>query len=205
MRLLVWMAALTLLTGCNAVVTKTPMFTQADEAGAPALRPGLWRFITDPDCKVDESLPLAEWPECGGGVVLKPGTAGYYDHKTEKPVWTVQPFVIAGGTPRIAQAQVVVSGDVKLDASPYAYAGLRSTKLDPQGRITAFAFWVVQCGEPSSDGDHVTTHPLPGMDIKPGDPVCATTSADALRKAAKASEAWSPKPLSARWLRDASS
>ena len=38
--------------------------------------------------------------------------------------------------------------------------------------------------------------------MAPGDPVCTTTSRDALRAAAKASEAWTPKLMTARWLRD---
>jgi len=199
-RLLAWMAALTLLTGCNAVVTKAPMFGPADEAGAPALRPGVWRIATEPDCKVDESRPLLDWPECGGGVVLKDRAAGFYDRKTDKPVWKVQPFVLAAGTPRIGQAQVDVSGDVKMDSNPYAYAGVKPTKFDEHGRVTAFAFWPVQCGPLSKAGDQITTHPVPGMNIEPGELVCTTSSVDALRKAAAASEAW--EVLTARWLRD---
>ena len=202
MRLLVWMAALTLLSGCNAVTTRGALFTPADAAGAPAPRPGLWRFAIDADCKVDESRPLVEWPECGAGTVLGPGAAGYYDHRTGKPVWTVQPLTLVAGTPRIAQAQVSISGDAKMESDPYIYAGVKPTSFDDQGRITAFAFWLVQCGPPTADGDHATIHPAPGMDFKPGDPVCTTASAAALREVAKASEAWAPKPLTARWLRD---
>ena len=48
-----------------------------------------------------------------------------------------------------------------------------------------------------------TLKPLPGMEMKPGDAVCTTHSKDALRAAAKASEAWAEAPLpEARWLRD---
>ncbi len=192
------------LAGCNAVVTKTPLLTRADEAGAPSAKPGLWRFAGDTDCQVDEAKPLADWPECGGGVVLKDGKAGYYERKTGKPVWTLQPVILAAGAPRIAQVQVVVGGDVTVESNPFAYAGARATQSDAQGRITAFAFWPVQCGPPpkGADADPITTAPLPGLVLKPGEPACTTASVAALRNAAKLSEAWAPKPMTARWLRD---
>lgn len=205
-RILIIMA-LGLLAGCNVVITPAPLFTRADEAGAPALRAGLWRFNGEPDCQVDESRPLKEWPECGAGVVLNAGMAGYYDRKTGAAVWTRQPLILAGGSPRIGQAPLTVSGDVKLDRPTYAYVGAKATKLDDRGRIVALTFWPVQCGPPppGSDGTAVTTHPLPGLTMKPGDLACATTSTEALRNAAKASEAWAPKSLNARWLRDGAS
>jgi len=204
MRLSLLMAVGLLLTGCNAVVTRSPLFTRADEAGAPAPREGLWRFDGDTDCAVDEGRPLIEWPACAGGAVLKGGLAGYYERKTGSPVWTEQAFILAAGKPRIAQAQVVVSGDVKLDANPYAYAGATATKFDERGRITAFSFWPVQCGPPppSAGVDAITRAPLPGMTVQEGQPLCTTTSVEALRNAARASQAWAPRPLSAHWVRD---
>ncbi|HEY7853246.1 MAG TPA: hypothetical protein VIB82_09745, partial [Caulobacteraceae bacterium] len=65
------------------------------------------------------------------------------------------------------------------------------------------SLWPVQCGPPPpGDKAASTSKPLPGMVMKPDDPVCTTTSIPALRAAAKASEAWAEKLLSARWLRD---
>ena len=124
------------------------------------------------------------------------------------PAWTHQPFVFAAGDPRIAQALITVSGDIKMDANPYGYAGARATRLDEQGRIVALVFWPVQCGPPrtgAADVDSTTLHPLPGMIMKPGDPVCVTDSVAALRAAAKASEAWAEKTASAHWVRDGTS
>jgi hypothetical protein len=49
-----------------------------------------------------------------------------------------------------------------------------------------------------------TLHPLPGMQMKPGDAYCSTGSKEAIRAAAKASEAWADGPIpEAHWLRDA--
>ena len=192
-----------MLGACNVVVTTTPLLAKADEAGGPPLKPGLWRFSGDDDCKLDDTKPLADWPSCGGGVVIKDGVAGYYNRDGAAPVWTLQPYVFAAGSPRILQAQAKISGDVKVSANPFVYAGAKVTASDSEGRITAFSLWPVQCGPPPpGDKAAATTQPLPGIELKPGDPVCTTASVTALRNAARASEAWAPKQISARWLRD---
>jgi hypothetical protein len=197
-------AACLLLGACNVVVTKAPLFSKADESGAPALRPGLWRMGSEPDCMVDESKPLIDWPKCARGVVIRDGAGGYYDRDSGAPVWATQPIILATGTPRIGQIQAKISGDVKVSADPYIYAGIRAVKTDSEGRIVALSLWPVQCGPPpSGDTTGGTAKPLPGIEMAPGDPVCSTKSTDALRAAAKASEAWSPKLMTARWLRDA--
>jgi hypothetical protein len=158
----------------------------------------------DPDCPVEETKPLVEWPKCAGGLVIKDGVAGYYDRDSGAPVWSTQPIVLTAGDPRIAQAQAAVSGDVKMDFRPYIYAGVRSDRTDNEGRIVALSLWPVQCGPPpAGDSAEGTAHPLAGMEMKPGDPVCTTTSPNALRAAAKASLAWSPKLLTAHWVRAA--
>jgi hypothetical protein len=197
------LAACLPLGACNVVVTKTPLFSPADESGAPPLRPGLWRMDSEPGCKVDESKPLVDWPKCARGVVIRDGAGGYYERESGAPVWTTQPLVVAAGAPRIGQLQAKISGDVKTKVNPYVYAGIRATKLDGEGRVVALSLWPVQCGPPPSDDTAgVTTKPLAGIEMAPGDPVCTTQSRDALRAAAKASEAWTPKLMTARWLRD---
>ena len=67
-------------------------------------------------------------------------------------------------------------------------------RLDDQGRITAFTLWPVQCGPPppkdnnGNDTAAATLKPLPGIELKPGDAVCSTSSVSApCRNAAKAS------------------
>ena len=223
-------AALGLLTACNVVMTEKPLFTQADAAGAPALKPGVWLFFEEPGCKVDESKPFPEWPDCAGGGLV--GAAEIKGHKQDAPPDQLEtaPYVLAAGDPRVMQIQVDVDLSAHADVSasgedarasgstasasshsqPYGYAAIRPTKLDSQGRIVAFTLWPVQCGPPppkDANGDDTapaTQKLLPGLTMKDGDPVCTTTSTTALRAAARASEAWAPQPpRDARWIRDA--
>jgi len=226
-RLIFVFAGLALLSACNVVVTKSPLFTEADSAGAPTLRPGVWMFFKNPDCQVDERKPFTEWPDCTGGGLVTAGDVAA--HKGGAPIGVLEhtPVVLAAGEPRILQAQVDV--DLSVDASasasgdatattssnssesrPYGYGGVRPTRFDSEGRITAFVIWPVQCGPPppqNAKGEDVapaTLKPLPGIVMKKGDPVCTTTSVAALRGAAKASEAWAPQPpRESHWVRDA--
>jgi hypothetical protein len=218
-------ASLSLLGACNVVLTKEPLFTHADEAGAPPLKPGVWLLFKEADCKFDETKPFVDWPDCAGGGLVRP--EGITSRKSSHdPSLEVTPFVLAAGAPRVAQLPVEMSVSGEADASasggasasaktsgggdarPYAYAGVRPTKLDEAGRIVAFAFWPVDCGPPppkdknGADTALGTLKPLPGMQMKPGEAVCTTSSKDALRAAAKASEAWTEQIPEARWLRD---
>jgi hypothetical protein len=214
------------LGGCNAVVTKTPLFTAADEAGAPALKPGVWLVFKQADCKFDESKPIDEWPDCAGGAVSRPGEVISHDAKAAKGVWQHDPMVLAAGDPRIAQVPVKTNVSAQADASAsggatasasasgggetrvYGYAGVAPTSSDSEGRITGLEWWPVQCGPPPPKNDKGeitvfgTLKPLPGMVMKPGEAVCSTDSTSALRAAAKASKAWAESIGTARWLRD---
>jgi hypothetical protein len=226
-RLALVVASFALLGACNVVMTKDPLFTQADAAGAANLRPGVWLFFKQADCKFDESRPFTEWPDCAGGGLVTPGNLK--GHKAGAPADRLEdtPFVLAPGDPRIMQLQVDVdlsvqgsasaSGDATASASsgashsrPYGYGAVRPTKFDDQGRITAFTLWPIQCGPPppkdkdGNDAAPATLKPLPGIEMKPGDAVCTTRSVAALRNAAKASEVWAPQARSdSRWIRDA--
>jgi hypothetical protein len=228
LRLILTVACLALLSACNVVMTKEPLFAQADGAGAPTLRQGVWLFFKEPDCKLDESKPFTEWPDCAGGGYVTAGNVR--GHKSNAPPDQLEdtPFVLAAGDPRIMQLQVDVdlsaqasasaSGDATASASasppvharPYGYGAVRPTKLDDQGRIIAFDLWPVQCGPPppkNKNGEDVapaTLKPLPGIEMKPGDAICSTKSITALRGAARASEAWAPQPRTeSHWIRDA--
>jgi hypothetical protein len=221
-------ASLAMLGACNVVLTKAPVFAQADSAGAPTLRPGVWLLFEQPDCKVDTSKPFVDWPDCAGGALVGEGQIAGHKSGAPRDVLEKTPVVLAAGDPRIAQLPVDVdvsaqasasaSGDATASASasggghdrPYAYAAVRPTRFDAEGRITAFRFWPVDCGPPppkDKNGADVaagTLHPLPGMQMKPGDAFCTTGSKAAIRAAAKASEAWADGPIpEARWLRDA--
>jgi hypothetical protein len=220
-------ACLALLGACNVVLTKDPLFKPADAAGAPTLRPGVWLLFLQPDCKVDTAKPFVAWPDCAGGALV--GDDEIAGHKSGAPADVLErmPVVLVAGQPRIAQFPVDIDTSVTASASasggatasasasggghaqPYGYAGVRPTKLDAEGRIVAFNYWPVACGPPppkDKEGAETaagTLHPLPGIEMKPGDPVCTTSSQAVLRAAAKASEAWADQPIpEARWLRD---
>ena len=211
--------SLGLLSACNVVLTKQPLFTAADEAGAPSLRPGVW-VMEDPDCSVDEKTPMTSWPDCSGGMVFRDGQAIGVSHKDGKTSWERQPMVIAAGDPRIAQLRIhlnLSSGSGRntsgQDTTLYGYAALKVLKSGPRGKITAFTYWPVQCGppppppkpnaRPEAALQMGTRHLLPGLEMKKGEAVCTTTSIPALRNAAKASEAWREKVTSAHWAREA--
>ncbi|HWA62199.1 MAG TPA: hypothetical protein VG939_12540 [Caulobacteraceae bacterium] len=211
MRLRAALGLLALLTlpACNVVVTKAPLFTADDEQGAPPMRPGVWAF-QDSECANDESKPLVQWADCAGGGVVEAGRITGHDTKDGKDKWDVVPFVLAAGRPRIAQVMFQEAGaGPGGSAAPYGYAAVRPTAFDGQGRITAVTYWLVLCGpppKPAKDPRRIalgTRHPLPGMIMKPGDPVCTTTSRQALLGAARASEAWKDKPMNAHWVREA--
>ena len=207
-------------------MTKTPLFTQADAAGAPQLKPGVWMFFKEPGCIVDETSPFTDWPDCaGGGLVTGDGQISGHKSGAPKDQLEHAPIVLAAGDPRVLQIQMDVSVGVEAQASAsgdaqtstsssstqtkaYGYAGVRPTRFDQAGRITAFTLWPVQCGPPppkNAKGEDVamgTLQPLPGMEMKPGDAECTTSSVAALRDAAKASQAWAEELRESHWLRD---
>jgi hypothetical protein len=198
----VLLAAAVLLAGCNVVVTPTPLFSASDHPAGAVPRPGVWRTEQKPDCAFDVAGPLANWPECAGGVALRDdGTAGYYDRASGKPVWKTQPLLFVPGTPMIGQAQVMVAGATFPISKPYAYVGVRPIRTDSAGRIVAMSIWPVQCGPPApGDTLSMTKSLLPGLTAKPGDLACTTTDPAAIRAAAKASEPWAPETMRARWV-----
>ncbi len=191
------------LGGCNMVYSEQPLFTAADAAGAAPLKPGLW-LSDDTKCRVRESQPVQTWPKCASWTVVRAGQLLEF----KPPAWTSTDFVLASGEPRVLQAPVTAES-----GAAFMYAGLEPLRTDPEGRITAFRTWSVQCGPPPPEppappaGQNgpekrsVTTQPLPGLEIK-GDN-CIAREQGPVRAAAKASKAWEASPSSAHWVRDA--
>jgi hypothetical protein len=211
-----------LLGGCNMVYAEAPIFTQADAAGAPQLRPGLWAKRTA-DCTFDPAKPIADWPECADPSVVTAERVG----DPEDPAKLV-PYVLAAGDPRVMQLEVRPDTDKPL---VWLFAGLKPLKTDAQGRITEARTWMVLCGPPpppkpdapekaipedetpdqtaariQADIDaqmnaSVTREPLPGLTIKDG--MCVATERDPVRNAARASAAWDEgEPAVIYWVRD---
>ncbi len=220
MRQLFVAASLLVLGGCNVVMTKTPLFGSADAAGAPQLRLGVWRGEPDRPCAVNEALPIARWPDCANVLVVQDGLLSFHNRDAKgQPTLSSTPFVLAGGSPSVLQATEddpdAKEGSAPADRRAYFYMGLRPTKTDPKGRITAFTAWSAMCGPPppndakTTDGKNTrygSLSPLPGLTMDKQENNCTTSSKDAVHAAAAASEQWT-KPESmvgAHWVRDGS-
>jgi hypothetical protein len=218
MRKLLVAVSLLLLGGCNMVTTKTPLFGPADVVGAPQLRPGVWRGDPDRQCAFDEARPIARWPDCANAFVVQDGQLSFHNLNAKgRPTVSTTPFVLAGASPSVLQAteanpDAKGASDSTADRA-YYYMGLRPTKTDAQGRITAFAAWSAMCGPPppsdakSTDGQHArygSLTPLPGLTMDKEENNCTTSSQDAVRAAAAASEKWSKSDslIGAHWVRD---
>ena len=211
MRHLVLIGAALLLGGCNMVVTTTPLFSKADEAGAATLKPGVWEGTPDSGCAFDEKTPITTWPNCAnGGVVGANGQIGGY--QGDPPTLQLNDIILATGDPLVMQihnSEVVPGSGLTLTG--YFYIALRPTRTDERGRATAFTAWAVQCGPPPPSpppnatkielGSH---QPLPGLVMDKAHTNCTTSSVAALHNAAKVSEQWAASGLSttSHWLRD---
>jgi hypothetical protein len=172
------------LAGCNLVVTDAPLFKA--EAGAPVIRPGVWRADV-PGCEVDESLPQSKWPACADAT---PAFA-------QSTPWT-----LVSGDPDILQLPLRIN---PRQAAPIvAYAAFRPLKFDRSHRIISLKVWLVQCGPPSSPGEMkgLTKQLLPGLRARPDIEGCTATDAGVLRAAARASEAWAQPPMTSHWARE---
>jgi hypothetical protein len=218
MRSILIVLGLALLGACNMVTTKTPLFAPSDAVGAPRLRPGLWADSPDGDCKLVSSRPLAKWPSCAHGFAVTPDTAGSYDKDSHgKLTWSTAPYLLAGGDPAVLQLRMtdadIVGPGASITAVSYVYLAIRPTKTDSAGRVTAYDGWLVLCGPPppsdarSPDGKSArygTLEPVPGMVMDDSGEDCTTTSSQALRTAAAASETWhGPNAhMRAHWVRD---
>ncbi len=213
-RLMLLVALAGLLGGCNMVTSTRPLFTAADAAGAPQLRPGLWTH-PDPGCAFDAATPAHTWPDCAGSVVVRPtyfrgirfgSAAPDADSNKAVPVDAV-PYILAGAYPSVLQVRIGDPGKPK----QYVFEGLRPTKLDEAGRVVEARMWLVQCGPPEppaadSKGGvyHATKSPLPGLTMQGVD--CVARDAETVIRAARASEAWRQNDggwgPTIRWVRD---
>jgi hypothetical protein len=214
MRFALTLSSLLLLAACdNQVVSESPWFTKAAEAGAPRLRSGLWitTYPSQKKCRFDERRPSEAWPDCAGVFVVRDDevltlrrvdTDG--NSKTRTYDWTRAIHILAAGDPRIDQfagcgegSDESADGPAGPNASPeadrYCYDAVRPTRID-NGEIVAVESWPILCGpwpinaqDGSQDADAVTTQPFPGLQMVDRD--CTADSESDLRAAARASEA----------------
>jgi len=203
MRRLLGLCLMLLLGACNRVITDAPLFFAADAQGAPVLREGVWLIDEEPDCPFDAREPVAAWPDCADWVLIRDGEMlGFDEEKGEKNgqgEWQSIPFVLAAGDPPVLQLALL-----KEEIPGYWYFGVEPTRLDDEGRVTAFVSWPVLCGPPPPEprGEEprfVTLEPLPGMTIR--DQNCTTDQPQAVRAAARVSRAWESDTDAARWVK----
>ena len=201
------------LSSCNIIVTKAPLFSPADSAGAPPLKDGVW--VADNDCKYDETKPAETWPGCAQwGVIRGNEVLAYNSSKTE---WLrLQQFMLAAGKPLVMQVRSLPNKD----DGGFSYVGVEPLAFDAVGNITAFHSWGALCGPPPvqsnatgsnnpTDIDKAkanssrTLAPLPGLTMDPDNGSdCTTNNPDAVRASAKASKAWDADPgQRAHWVR----
>jgi hypothetical protein len=200
--------AASMLSACNIVVTKTPLFADADKSPLQ-FRDGVWN-PADTDCAFDETKPVDAWPDCVKPVLVRNGEflSWQGDTKSWKSDDTGKALIVAGD-PMILQLY-----DKPENADPfYLYAAL-TPKLDAQGRIISLQAWPVLCGPPpppppggKADASALTQagtkQPFPGMTMDAQGQNCTTGDPKALRNAARASKALVKDGLpSIHWVRD---
>jgi hypothetical protein len=182
------------VSACNMVYSEKPLFTAADARGGAKLKPGVW-VRPDKDCVfAPDADPL---PECANAVTVSadaflppPGA------KLKPGEPAAVPYVIAGRGLAVVQVEFEPS-----EPPPrWFYFALRPTKSD-RGKAVEARIWFVQCGPPPPKGGkrYLTTQPRPGLTIKEHD--CIAADAEAVRGAAKASEAWDEDKDTIRWVR----
>ncbi|HEY2709821.1 MAG TPA: hypothetical protein VGI95_17360 [Caulobacteraceae bacterium] len=216
-RALLALLTLASLGACNMIVTTSPLFEKADTAGAPQLRPGLWSQAGPggEPCNYDPKTPLKAWPECARGFLIKPGEMGGYDTKDGKQVWTSAEILLAQGDPEVLQLHVTRQNDPDEAAdggpeSAYVYIAIHPTETD-HGEIIGYTSWPARCGPPppadavKPDGNarYGTLTPMPGLTMDAKLENCTTTSQDAVRASAKASQPWTPPDdiIPSHWVR----
>lgn len=206
--LLLALAALT-LGACNMVYSEKPLFTAAEAKAGPGLKPGIW-IKRAPDCDVDLSRPVKEWPECA-----EPGRVGPRDIGDMKDASKRSNYILVPGEPHVMQFEVKLDKDAK---TLFMFMGVEPLKRDEKGRIVEMRLWMVQCGPPPPKeaetgappppeneteeeraariereaqamiSSGVTKEPLEGLTIEAG--MCKAVDPAAVRRAVAASKAW---------------
>jgi hypothetical protein len=123
------------LSGCRIAASDRPVFTPADAADAPALKPGLWALI-EPGCRFNTRIAPEKWPDCAAALALRDGAA----IDARKGQTGKRSVLIAGGDPAIIQTETDEDG-----RKAFVYLGLRPLAADGDGTITRARVWPAQC------------------------------------------------------------
>lgn len=221
MRFAVLLPPACLLAACsNMVVADAPRFAPSRASTSFVLKEGVW-LTASTDCPVDETRPVAEWPECVdwfvvlGGVQRRPA-----DLAAEGSVETEHELrdrhrVIVDGDPLIMEtSDCPQSGRAEAGAKQrlggpavrairFCYSGIRITGVDASGAVTGYAQWPVICGRRQFKGQAVTDDPWKGLKLR--DDNWLAENEAALRYAAVSSRDSAEGialMATARWARD---
>jgi hypothetical protein len=210
-RVFVLLLAASVLGGCSMVTSDQPLFTEADQKGAPVLRPGLWA-LPNSDCQYDEKSPAKGWPKCANATVVTADRLAGGERGPSGETKGSLAYRLAAGDPPSLQ---IAAPEDEPDGPKFIYAGLRATAFDNQGRATAARVWLALCSKPPKfedaklpDLSPKTPQNLPkGLEPRAGG-VCTAKTAEAAMAAVKRSEGWLVSGgaedfyLSAHWVRD---
>jgi hypothetical protein len=197
LQLLTPLALLCLLSGCNLVVSKEPWFAEADTAGAPRFRDGLWTSTKSNDCKFDSVSDPSTWPDCAANLRVKDNRWSSLERDQDaegdekSSVWKDFETVVVGGDPAIVQYKTSPEG-IWNPSEQYVYLAVRPTQSDAQGNVVAFSAWAVFCGpveqgqKKQTEASMVTSKPFEGL--KMVDYNCLAKDTGAVRNAALQSE-----------------
>ena len=138
-RKLVLVLVLLSLGGCRLATSERPLFTVADSADAPALKPGLWALV-EVGCRFNTKAAPEKWPDCATPLALRDGAAVSVK-RGESPRRNA--VLIAGGDPAVLQADATNEGGAT--GRRFAYFGLRPLAADGDGTVTRARLWPAEC------------------------------------------------------------
>jgi hypothetical protein len=138
-RNLVLVLALLCLGGCRMATSERPLFTVADAADAPVLKPGLWALV-ETGCRFNTKTAPEKWPDCATPLSLRDGAAVAVKRGESSRRNAV---LIAGGDPVVLQADATDEGGAA--GRKFAYFGLRPLAADEDGTVTRARVWPAEC------------------------------------------------------------
>jgi hypothetical protein len=150
------------LSACNALMSPQPLFNEADTAGAPRLKAGVW---SDDGCTPQllraHAFPCALRYEVTARTVrmsfddtalgMKPTKAEPTDSRearARKEADAPKRYLLAAGDPPIMQIDFDF-GKESGSAKYYVYYAIESGARDRDGRVVEAVIWPVLCGPPA--------------------------------------------------------
>lgn len=201
LRIVLTILAAAALSGCDLVVSKTPLISPADTRGAVMPREGWW-VLADDTCRFDARKPVRRWPGCVDSALVRPDPASGFStvqgFNVERGAWESYPFLMTPGDPQLVQYE-----DARDGWSVFYYYGLKPVALDGSGRMTEALVWLALCNRPGDDaGAEMKDRKLPpGLSPDGQTDDCVAADFVAVRAAVVASQG--PDSPRLRWVRDA--